>query len=101
MTTFRKLKGSIIEEVDTAVEEGEVLKDKHDDVDEEDKKSVTEEDVKEAITEKEIEEEKKAITAKDVEKEKSITEEDGTAIAVKRNEIAAITKPTPLPRTIK
>ena len=103
MTTFRKLEESIIEEQDIGMEDKPPVKDNRE-VDEEDKKSITEKDVeqeKESVTKEAAEEEKKVIT-EDVEKEKrSSTEEETTTVAVERNDTATTTKPTPLPRTVK
>ena len=89
MTTFRKLEEAIVEEHDMGVEEKQPVKDNRD-VDEEDKKSITEEDV----------EEKKSITEVVETEKRSSTEEEGATVAVERNGAAATTKPTPLPRTI-
>ena len=84
------------------------------DVDQDDKKSITEDDVEEQKkcgTAEDIEEQKKSGTAKDIEEQKksgTIEEEKvpvtadtvvGAADTVEGNDATATTKPTPLPHT--
>ena len=76
LTMFKE---SVIDEHDIKVEEKKLVKDNCD-IDEENKKSITE----------------------DIEKEKrSNTEIEGAIVAVERSATATITKPTPLPHTMK
>ena len=78
LTTFKKLEESVTDEHDIKVEEKELVNDNRD-----------------------IEEDSKSIT-EDIEKEKRCnTEVEGAFVAVERSATATITKPTPLPRTIK
>ena len=82
LTTYKKLEESI---TNNGEEEKQPVKDDHD-ID------------KESITEEYVAEEKKCV-ADDAEKEK--TEVEGETIAAGRNDVAATTKPTPLPCTTK
>ncbi len=79
LKTFRKLEESVTEEHDIEVKEKQLDKDNRD-IEEEDKKSITE----------------------DIEMEKrSNIEVEGATVAVERNSAATTTKTTPLPHTVK
>ena len=95
LTSFMKLEESIIEEHDIGSEEKQPVKDNRE-IEEEEKKLIAEDD--KPTTEKAVEEEKKSDSE---EEKKSTNEEANAAGAVQRNGVAATTKPTPLPRTIK
>ena len=65
MTTYKRLEGSIIEEQDIGMEEKqEPIKNNHD-VDQDDKKSITEEDIEEQKKSGAAEEEKIPVTEED------------------------------------
>ena len=103
LTTFRKVEKSIIiEEHDIGIEEKQPIKDNYNiEVEEEEKKLITEGDVMEddkPTTEKAVEVEKKPVTK---EEKESTIEEANAAGTMVRNDAAATTKPTPLPHTIK
>ena len=88
MTTYRKLEEIIIDHEghDTGIEEKQPVKDNRD-VDEEDKKSITESNVKV---------EKKCNTENAKKEERSVAEEKDETIAAGGNKTAAATIPTPL-----
>ena len=97
LTTFLKLDQSIIEEHEIGVEEKQPILDNRD-IEEEDRKSITEGDFMEdnkPTTEKGVEEKKKSDTKEEKESKAN------AAGTIERNGAKATIKPTPLPRTIK